>query len=236
MTRSEKAAKAAELRASGKTHREIAAEMGISLSYAHNLAVDPDGAKMKARKDSYRGTCRECGGKTDGSNGRNSAPEICSGCFVKQQHENRYWTQQRIIDAIKAWHRAHGRPPIAPEWVTPRDRVGEIPPVSTVQREFGTWRAAIIAAGFECKERGKYERNAEWRANLAARSRGPKPERRNVNWELVVRLREEGTELHEIALRAQCSLGTVKRIISLEAPHLVRPYRRRTVHELPIAA
>lgn len=221
------------LRDSGLLQRQIAVVLGVSRRYAAELLDDPNGAKVRARKRRYGGSCRNCGSRTDGSNGRDGAPVMCHSCRQKQQHDDRFWTPERIIQAIQEWNREHGRPPIAPEWVTPGARVGQIAPVSTVQREFGSWRAAIQAAGFDGLGPGKYERTPEWRARLGERSRGPKPERRGVDWTLVVRLRAEGIPYHEIARQAKCSANHAKWIVGREAPHLIR---RRHPIDLPGAA
>lgn len=117
MTRADLAAQAAALRAQGLTYQRIADTLGISLSYACELMTDPDGAKAKARKDRYRGTCENCGARTDGSNGRRGAPKLCAACTKQRQHDERYWTQERIIQAIRDWTAAHdGEPPAATDW------------------------------------------------------------------------------------------------------------------------
>lgn len=74
-----------------------------------------------------------------------------------------YWQdpdrgRERIIAAIRAFARRKGRPPTAREWQKPvqgrggRSRIGprsaRRPPTRIVQRVFGTWNAAIEAAGF----------------------------------------------------------------------------------------
>jgi DNA-binding CsgD family transcriptional regulator len=89
VTRQEKAARARELRDEhGLTHAAIgqamADEHGRAKPYAsktvHEWLVDPDGSQLKARKNSYRGQCVDCGHATDGSNGRDAAPERCLSC------------------------------------------------------------------------------------------------------------------------------------------------------------
>ena len=86
------AQRAQELRAAGLLQREIAVRLGVSRSYVAALYNDPDGAKARARKDSYRGTCESCGAPTDGSNGRGAAPTRCDPCYriaVAAQHGTR---------------------------------------------------------------------------------------------------------------------------------------------------
>jgi hypothetical protein len=54
--------------------------MGLSRSYVAELITDPAGDKVRTRKQSYRGVCEACGGRTDGSNGRAKAPRLCLAC------------------------------------------------------------------------------------------------------------------------------------------------------------
>jgi hypothetical protein len=46
--------------------------------------VRPKFCSDKCRKASYGGTCIDCGARTDGSNGRDKAPELCRDCDKKQ--------------------------------------------------------------------------------------------------------------------------------------------------------
>ena len=56
----------------------------------------------------------------------------------------RAWTREQIIRALRAWAAAHGRPPHHDEWQ--RSAV-EHPPSGTVTLRFGSWTAALEAAG-----------------------------------------------------------------------------------------
>jgi transcriptional regulator with XRE-family HTH domain len=149
------AVRVAELRANGLTYREVAVELGISRSYASGLAIDPDGSGDRERKDRYQGTCRECGAPTTGSDGRALAPTRCANCEARYNHESRYWTRERIIDAIQQFAAVHGRPPIADEWIRPDHEHG-YPARSTVYNShngrkdppFEKWADAIEASGF----------------------------------------------------------------------------------------
>lgn len=69
-------AEAARLRAEGLLVREIAERMGVARSTADAWLNDPDGSKLRARKDTYRGRCEDCGAPTDGSDGF-AAPRWC---------------------------------------------------------------------------------------------------------------------------------------------------------------
>lgn len=189
MRRAERAAEAAELRAQGLLYREIAERMGISVSYAQDLVNDPDGSALRARKDTYRGTCKDCGAPTDGSNGRVGAPVRCIECWARDAHETSVaW----LVAEIRHWADLYGRPPSAVDWniATMRRRNlrydrgddvggrfsdvriaeaerrhredGPWPAQKTVTHTFGSWNAAIEAAGFEPLVPGGRRDPEEW--------------------------------------------------------------------------
>ena len=65
------------------------------------------------------------------------------------------WTPETIVYAITLWYRKHSRPPFTHEW----DQAGENHPSrQTVSRVFGSWNAAIHAAGFTPRPRGRQPR------------------------------------------------------------------------------
>ena len=175
MTRAEKVAKAQELRAQGLKLREIAERMDSNPKTVHTWLSDPDLAQQRARRRGYAGECVDCGGPTDGSNGRAAAPTRCQPCAHEYQHANRLWTRETIIAAIRTFHARYGRVPRAndfnPHHVRTAEserarfyRDGDYPTVGSVQREFGRWRDAIHAAGFE-----SYRPNMPNREESAAR-------------------------------------------------------------------
>lgn len=66
------------------------------------------------------------------------------------------WTPDTIEYAITLWYRKHSRPPFTHEW----DQAGENHPSrQTVSRVFGSWNAAIHAAGFTPRPRGRQPRS-----------------------------------------------------------------------------
>ena len=68
------------------------------------------------------------------------------------------WTHDTIVYAIKLWHRKHQRPPVTREW----EQAGENHPSrQTVIRIFGSWNAAMEAAGFVPRPRGRQRRHAQ---------------------------------------------------------------------------
>lgn len=166
--RAQRAKQVRALRKKGFIYDQIAEKLGISKGYVNELIYDPDGSKSKARKDSYRGTCRTCGARTTGSNGKN-APIYCN------KHASRayflVWSDSKIIAAIREWHFLHGRTPVSTDWNrrvegSPGQYVGgprlkwtgkrRWPPLRAVQRSFGSWSNAIEAAGFPRPKIGHY--------------------------------------------------------------------------------
>jgi Homing endonuclease associated repeat len=65
------------------------------------------------------------------------------------------WTRLEIIDRIVWWNETHGRPPYCTDWSKPAAQRGPFPNVDLVRHRFGTWRAAIEAAGFKADPRGR---------------------------------------------------------------------------------
>lgn len=157
MTRQQRAAQVAELRAQGLTYRQIATQLGISRSHANALVLDPDGSQDHARKQSYGRLCANgCGRYTNGGDGPGKASRYCNHCAPGIYL--RKWTRENIIAAIQEWARRHGHPPSSTEWVnrTVADDGYEFPPRSAVYDSsngnrnppFAQWADAIEAAGF----------------------------------------------------------------------------------------
>ena len=67
------------------------------------------------------------------------------------------WTEETIVEAIHRWYARYGRLPNATLWRA-RGIDPPHPPSSTVQNKFGSWNAAIEAAGFTPRSPGRHER------------------------------------------------------------------------------
>lgn len=62
------------------------------------------------------------------------------------------WTRENIVYALELWHRRHLYAPTPSEW----QRAGEDHPSrQTVLNVFGSWSAAIAAAGLRPRRRGE---------------------------------------------------------------------------------
>jgi transposase len=120
---------------------------------------------------------------------------------------NGYWTQGRILDAIRAWASTYGSPPHATDWNIAALRArgcekreehflsGLWPHLTTVQSKFGNWNRAIEAAGLEPTPVSSYGRpgdNAETVSEAIASYR-------------------DGLSLGQAALKAGISPATLER-------------------------
>jgi Homing endonuclease associated repeat/Homeodomain-like domain len=164
--RLKRAAMARKLRERGLTQQQIADELGISRSYASGLLTDPDGSKDRIRKERYRGTCVDCGGRTTYTTVAKPT-QRCMKCQQLHQHGRRKWTRERIIADIQRWNEIYGEPPKSQQWLLEVRGDGTLnsrpwPHVNSVQKEFGSWSNGLEAAGF--KRRINYERTPEWKA------------------------------------------------------------------------
>jgi hypothetical protein len=155
----------------GRTAAEAGAILGISRGYAAALRTDPDGEKERARKDSYRKPCPDCGELMSGQDGPNHPPAHCANCAPN--HVVTIWPPEEIIAAFKKFYELMGRTPAVTDTgigLTPSvigklspERVAEarestrrvpLPRPSFVYRHFGTWQAAQDAAGVPRSQSG----------------------------------------------------------------------------------
>lgn len=138
-TRAERVREAQRLRADGLLFREIAERMGVALSTVDAWLNDPDGSRLRARQASYAGKCDTCGGPTNGHDGPGRAPTTCLTCLT--------WTPDAILEALRTWGEVHGSAPREEDF----DRGGYwgVPSTAPIKRIFGTWNAALLAAGYE---------------------------------------------------------------------------------------
>lgn len=162
--RADQAARAAALRAAGATHADVAAELGISKAYARDLHYDPDGSKLRARKARLAGRCG-CGAPTSGT--RSGARRPAGRCPACARAAAKVWTADAIVAVFREFGEKHGRPPAATDALLPEtlernhgcspERRAELeavraagprlPSAAIVRREFGSWAAAVEAAG-----------------------------------------------------------------------------------------
>jgi hypothetical protein len=164
----ERVAEARQLREQGYKLREIAAYFGVAIPTVQAWLADPSGTRLRGRKDALaqQRRCADCGAPTDG--GRGPLDEArCKACSDRKRGiEMKIWTREAIVLAIEEWAAAWGEPPAVPDWNAWHSRhvlrdeqraqraeheraAGRCPCITSVVKAFGSWNAAITAAGFE---------------------------------------------------------------------------------------
>ena len=127
---------------------------------------------QKCRREKYRGTCTRCGGSAAQMARPTSGDKsgiICLDCHHIERHEN---GRAAAIDSIRDWHSRYGEVPSAADWqiyspsvarrysverlytILERHRDRDWPHPHGVLQLFGSWNAAIKAAGLEPVRRG----------------------------------------------------------------------------------
>jgi IS30 family transposase len=155
-TRKQQADAIEALAGRGLGSEEIADRLGLARSTVNKYRRDPEDERERARRERYRGRCRGCGRPTRGSDGPGRAPEWCPECAPLQR---RSWSDDQMLDAVRAWTRLTGAPPTLYDWSPAHAPAGHggaarylaqrgrWPNASSVARRFGSLRAAVEAAG-----------------------------------------------------------------------------------------
>lgn len=185
----ERVAEARRLREQGQTLAQIGERYGVSHNTISTWLNDPDGTRMAARRAksarACAGRCGVCGAQTHGSRGRINAPDHCPTCSTE---ERTTWTRDAIILAIQEWAAKYGEPPSSPDWndwqarneLHDEERVrryereraaGTCPCHKTVHRVFGSWNAAIEAAGFQPRAAHGGGGNEQRRRSMRAKAK-----------------------------------------------------------------
>jgi hypothetical protein len=135
--------RARELRAQGLSAPEIGRLLG--------------GVSDSTVRNWWRGgECMDCGAVV----GDRGSPR-CLPCAKIHYKESRVWTAEAVVDAIRRFAAANGRPPISTEWIR-TDTANGYPCFSSVygndSAPFRSWNEAIRAAGFVPKPAGYHDR------------------------------------------------------------------------------
>jgi hypothetical protein len=157
---------------------QIAAQLDVAQStvsrWTNPEVAEKNRHASRMRRASYpTGTCRDCGGPTR-PDGCGHPHKLCRACAIKLRT---IWSQEALIEAIRAFVALYGRVPGAIDW-NPSDAAnkgmydrvqrfyddGCWPYYNSVQRCFGSWNAAIKAAGFIPRSPG--QRDAEVRVRV----------------------------------------------------------------------
>lgn len=144
--------KASELRSEKKLIREIAVELGVPkptvTRWLNEEFERRERANARRRKFSHKRRCPRCSRKMS------DKAQLCATCRWQAQTDDRYWTRERIIDAMRVWALQHGHAPTLREW----QRSGKGRPAAwTVTGgkypPFSSWSEAIKAAGFNPRQK-----------------------------------------------------------------------------------
>lgn len=137
----------------------------------HNLLKPSVGSRPRqwcseqCRKTKYSVPCIDCGTPLNGSDGRgpNSALRCVPCANAIKAAKSMIWSQETIAHAMRRWAAEYGEPPAVPDWSPNHaralgdeararrfeDAAGRWPWFTHAVLRFGSWNAAIAAAGFE---------------------------------------------------------------------------------------
>lgn len=183
----ERVAAAQQMRSDGMSWRAICEALAVARPTAEAWVKDPDGTKLRARKDSYASKCIDCGGPTSGSEGRREEPRCLACANVKSGFAAKIWTREAVVLAIHEWAAEYGEPPAGADWngwearhrLNDADRAdryerdlsaGRCASHTAVIKAFGTWNAAIKAAGYEPRTSGGGGGNEARKRSVRART------------------------------------------------------------------
>lgn len=162
-SRREQAAQIETLAEQGIATSEIADRLGLARSTVNKYRRDPAGERERERREGYRGECRSCGRPTSGD-GPGRGLEWCPECAPAQR---RRWSDEEMLEAIRAWTGLTGHPPTVYDWSPAhapaghrgaaryRAERGHWPSASSVTRRFGTLARAVDQADLASARLGK---------------------------------------------------------------------------------
>jgi len=180
--------RAKQLRKQGLLIKVIAIELGVpkpTVIRWLNPKLEARG-RTRARRLRYskKRRCPECGERMS-----DDATQ-CVNCFDKNR---RYWTRERVIEALRLWAAENGREPVVEDW----DRSGKNhPAISTildgVNPPFTSWSEALLAAGFTPRKR----RSPRWTQSKFDRAKRAELRRKNREDALKRAVAKENTDEH----------------------------------------
>jgi DNA-binding CsgD family transcriptional regulator len=131
--------------ASGREERiELAQRLARSGLGSGEIAAILDVSPRTVRAYLGAGRCVECGTWVV------TSAERCPPCAARRARPPER-SRERVLDALTAWTRETGRPPTQADW--PSLNGTRWPSYMTVTTHFGSWRAALEAAGLRPNRR-----------------------------------------------------------------------------------
>ena len=225
--RSGRVARARELRERGWLLREIAAEMGVVAQTVFAWLDDPDGSKLRERKQRYGGVCVDCDERVRRAcQGRRAVVCARSGGRASERGGRaRALSRRSVSSSVATVTRRRpviGTPIKRAGWGSTRARRalyadGCWPWSSIAVKVFGRWNDAIHAAGFAPTPSGRYDRE---RASPAASTRSSAQGSRITTRTRALALTARGP-------RATADVGP-RRIVAVQTPASGRRGRARS--------
>ena len=138
---------ARRLRGEGWSYTRLARRFAVSFStvrrWCDEEVAEADRARSRAYKERHRGVCEFCGDLVWMTSWR------CARCASEQ---SRVWSDEELLERLRAHWRETGRSPTANGWRTSNG--GSNPPLSVYQNRFGSWNVALALAGLPINRRG----------------------------------------------------------------------------------
>jgi hypothetical protein len=147
----------ARMRREGHSLRSIGDRYGVTRERIRQIVADnypevpKEMAHYREEQSRWKRVCPECGGP------KAPASKQCKQCLISQTTK---WTPDAIVEAMQEYQRRYGKTPSCTEWNPSLARWRNLPAtadrfyadgcwphVQTVLQRFGSWRAAVDAAG-----------------------------------------------------------------------------------------
>jgi hypothetical protein len=145
-------AQAREMRKQGTYVAVIAEALGVPeptiVRWTNPQLEKRERIKARRRKYSKGRNCSKCKKKVS-----NTSSRLCHDCHMKAMTAERWWTRERIIEAIQVWAAQYGHAPTYDEWKKSGKGHPAVKSISDgPHAPFSKWSEAIEAAGFRPRE------------------------------------------------------------------------------------
>lgn len=109
----------------------------------------------RCRKTQYDLVCVECGGRADGTSPSRLSDRDKPVCIACAALHYSVWTREAVVVCMQKWADLNGRTPSATDFTKAQASGYDVPTVNHVRHRFGTWSAAVRAAGLPPRATGR---------------------------------------------------------------------------------